>query len=205
MKNVQSENSSGKKGLSLPARIVLRLVTLVVAAALIFLGARFALREMTRVRVEKRHAMVERTLSECAELVVYKMRYSDIVTIRKKGALSKAFSIVRFSGVLRTGIENIKESVVELSDDGRRVRVRIPPTVLLGNEISSEEVFDEQQRLFNRITTQEVFDEIARAKDEAAEDILADGLLDESDERAIGLIKQLLLGLGFESVAVELK
>ena len=202
---MNEKNEKEKKRNSLLEKIILRLVTLLAAALLLFFGARFGIKELTRVRIEKKHAMVSRALSECSELVVYKMRYSDVVTIKKRGAVSKAFSIVRFSGIIRTGIQDIRQSTVELSPDGKGVKVRIPPTVVLGNEIQSEEVFDEQQRLFNRITAQEVFDEIAKARDEAAEDILKDGLLDESDERAVFLIKQLLEGLGFESVTVELK
>ena len=185
--------------------MILRVVTIVLIAAAVFALAAFCLSKMQAARVQNRRAAVERELSECAELVLYKMRYSDILTIKKKGAISKAFSIVRYSGVLRAGIENIRDAEVVVSPDAKSVVVKIPPTVLLGNDIQSQEVFDEQQRLFNRIGTQEIFDQIEAAKQEAADEILADGLLDDADARAKQVISALLRPLGFRSVIVEIK
>lgn len=183
----------------------MRVVTIVLIAAAVFLFAAFAFNKFQKIRVQNKRAAVERELSECAELVLYKMRYSDIITIKKKGAISKAFSIVRYSGVLRAGIEDIRECEVEVSPDGKRLTVKIPPSVLLGNDIYSQEVFDEQQRLFNRISTQEVFDQIDAAKNEATEEILAEGFLDDADARAKQVVAGLLKPLGFSSVTVLLK
>ncbi len=190
---------------TLAAKVILRVVTIVLVAAAVFALAAFALSKLQAARVQNKRAAVERELAECAELVLYKMRYSDIITIKKKGAISKAFSIVRYSGVLRAGIENVRDCEVEVSPDAKSVTVKIPPTVLLGNDISSQEVFDEQQRLFNRIGTQEIFDQIEAAKQEAADEILADGLLDDADERAKQVVSALLKPLGFRSVTVEIK
>ena len=202
MSKKKSSNSFAAK---LATKVILRVVTIVLIAAAVFALAAFCLSKMQAARVQNRRAAVERELSECAELVLYKMRYSDIITIKKKGAISKAFSIVRYSGVLRAGIEDIRDSDVEISPDGKSVVVKIPPTVLLGNDIQSQEVFDEQQRLFNRIGTQEIFDQIDAAKREAADEILADGLLDDADERAKQVVSALLKPLGFRSVVVEIK
>ncbi len=190
---------------ALASKVILRVVTIVLIAAAVFALAAFALSKLQAARVQNKRTAVERELAECAELVLYKMRYSDIITIKKKGAISKAFSIVRYSGVLRAGIEDIRDSEVEISPDGKSVVVKIPPTVLLGNDIQSQEVFDEQQRLFNRIGTQEIFDQIDAAKREAADEILADGLLDDADERAKQVVSALLKPLGFRSVVVEIK
>ena len=192
-------------GQALASKLILRVVTIVLIAAAVFALAAFCLSKMQEARVQNRRAAVERELSECAELVLYKMRYSDILTIKKKGAISKAFSIVRYSGVLRAGIENIRDAEVVVSPDAKSVVVKIPPTVLLGNDIQSQEVFDEQQRLFTRIGTQEIFEQIDAAKREAADEILADGLLDDADARAKQVIAALLKPLGFTTVTVELK
>ena len=144
MSQKKSSNSFAAK---LATKVILRAVTIVLIAAAVFALAAFCLSKMQAARVQNRRAAVERELSECAELVLYKMRYSDILTIKKKGAISKAFSIVRYSGVLRAGIEDIRDAEVEVSPDAKSVVVKIPPTVLLGNDIQSQEVFDEQQRL----------------------------------------------------------
>jgi hypothetical protein len=185
--------------------VILRVVTIVLIAAAVFALAAFCLSKMQAARVQNKRTAVERELSECAELVLYKMRYSDILTIKKKGAISKAFSIVRYSGVLRAGIENIRDAEVIVSQDAKSVVVKIPPTVLLGNDIQSQEVFDEQQRLFTRIGTQEIFEQIEIAKREAADEILADGLLDDADQRAKQVVSALLKPLGFTTVTVEIK
>ena len=202
MSQKKSSNSFAAK---LAAKVILRVVTIVLIAAAVFALAAFAFGKLQKVRVQNRWAAVERELSECAELVLYKMRYSDILTIKKKGAISKAFSIVRYSGVLRAGIENIRDAEVIVSPDAKSVTVKIPPTVLLGNDIQSQEVFDEQQRLFTRIGTQEFFEQIEIAKREAADEILADGLLDDADQRAKQVVSALLKPLGFTTVTVELK
>ena len=160
---MREKKSSGGFAASLATKVILRVVTIVLIAAAVFLFAAFAFNKFQKVRVQNKRAAVERELAECAELVLYKMRYSDIVTIR------------------------------------------IPPTVLLGNDIYSQEVFDEQQRLFTRITTQEVFDQIEAAKQEAADEILAEGLLDDADARAKQVLSSLLRPLGFQTVTVELK
>ena len=185
--------------------MLLRVAAILILVAAILFGAKIAGDKLFQARVQNRRASVERELAECAELVLYKMRYSDIITIKKKGAISKAFSIVRYSGVLRAGIENIRDSEIIISDGGRKLLVKIPPCVLLGNDIASQEVFDEQQRLFTRIGTQEIFDQIEIAKREAADEILADGLLDDADARAKQVVSALLKPLGFESVTVVLK
>lgn len=192
-------------GQALAAKVILRVVTIVLIAAAVFVLAAFSFSKMQEARVQNKRAAVERELSECAELVLYKMRYSDIITLKKKGAIAKAFSIVRYEGVLRAGIENIHDAEVEVSPDAKSVVVKIPPTVLLGNDIQSQEVFDEQQRLFTRIGTQEIFEQIDAAKREAADEILADGLLDDADARAKQVIAALLKPLGFATVTVEIK
>ena len=202
---MSQKNSSNSFAANLASKVILRVVTIVLIAAAVFALAAFAFGKLQKVRVQNKRTAVERELAECAELVLYKMRYSDIITLKKKGAIAKAFSIVRYEGVLRAGIENIRDAEVIVSPDAKSVVVKIPPTVLLGNDIQSQEVFDEQQRLFTRIGTQEIFDQIEIAKREAADEILADGLLDDADERAKQVIAALLKPLGFATVTVELK
>ncbi len=202
---MSQKKSSNSFAANLATKVILRAVTIVLIAAAVFALAAFAFGKLQKVRVQNKRTAVERELAECAELVLYKMRYSDIITIKKRGAIAKAFSIVRYEGVLRAGIENIRDAEVIVSPDAKSVVVKIPPTVLLGNDIQSQEVFDEQQRLFTRIGTQEIFDQIEIAKREAADEILADGLLDDADQRAKQVVSALLKPLGFRSVIVEIK
>lgn len=202
---MKEKKSSNSFAANLATKVILRVVTIVLIAAAVFLFAAFAFNKFQKVRVQNKRAAVERELAECAELVLYKMRYSDIITIKKRGAIAKAWTIVRYSGVLRAGIENIRDCAIDISANGKDLRVLIPPTVLLGNDIQSQEVFDEQQKLFTRISAQEIFDQIEAAKQEAADEILAEGLLDDADARAKQVISSLLKPLGFETVTVELR
>ena len=79
----------------------------------------------------------------------------------------------------------------------------MPKTEILGNEITKQEVFDEKQSIFVPITTQEIFDEIELAKEEAVQEMIAEGILEESWEYACQIIKQFMLSLGFEEVEVN--
>ena len=79
----------------------------------------------------------------------------------------------------------------------------MPKTEILGNEITKQEVFDEKQSIFVPITTQEIFDEIELAKEEAVQEMIAEGILEESWEYASQIIKQFMLSLGFEEVEVN--
>ena len=79
----------------------------------------------------------------------------------------------------------------------------MPKTEILGNEITKQEVFDEKQSIFVPITTQEIFDEIELAKEEAVQEMIAEGILEESWEYASQIIKQFMLSLGFEEIEVQ--
>lgn len=184
-------------------KIILRIVTISCIAFALFLGGKYGMKKFVRYQVEKKHALVEKEISASAELVLYKMRYSDIIAIKKRRAVSSAYSFVRFSGIIRAGIEDITQCQTSISEDGKSIRVKIPPATLLGNDIQSEEVFDEKQGIFAKITTQEVFDEIAAAKDEIAREIVAEGLLGDADAHAALVIRQMLSLFGFKEIVIE--
>lgn len=185
------------------AKLIARMtITLCVLVALFF-AARYSLSRFTRIQIEKKRVAVERNLLASAELVLYKMRYSDMLVVKKRQGFSSAKSFVRYTGIVRAGIEDISQSEISVSPDGKNLSVKIPPCVLLGNEICSQEIFDERQGFFTKITTQEIFEEIDAAKENAAQEILADGLLSDADARAALVIRQLLLPIGFEDVFVE--
>ena len=189
-------------GKKLILKVLLRIVTILLLLSVAFFGSRYTISKILKVTVAKKHAMVERELAEVAELTLYKMRYSDIATIKKKNMLAKAYSIIRYVGIVRAGIRNIADTEVFISEDGKTIDVILPRSEILGNDISSQEVFDEQRSIFLPITTQEVFDEIANAKEEMAEALLQDGLLTESDERAVKMVTHMLEKFGFTEISV---
>lgn len=187
------------------AKLILNVAIFFCAAFAIFFAAKFSFSKFTQIQIEKKRVAIERNLTESAELVLYKMRYSDMLAVKKRQGFSSAISFVRYSGILRAGIEDISQSEILISPDGKKLFVKIPPCVLLGNEIYSQEIFEERQGFFTKITTQEIFNEIDDAKELAVQEILADGLLSDANARAALVIRQLLLPIGFEEVLVETK
>lgn len=185
------------------AKLIFRVATIFCVLFALFFATKFSFSKFTQIQIEKKRVAVERNLLESAELVLYKMRYSDMLVVKKRQGFSSAKSFVRYSGILRAGIEDISQSEIFVSSDGKKLFVKIPSCVLLGNEICSQEIFDERQGFFTKITTQEIFTEIDEAKNNAAQEILADGLLSDADARAALVIRQLLLPIGFEDVFVE--
>ena len=192
-----------KKGNRLFSKIVLRVVTILFLAAILCGGLFFAYKKFTTVKKEINYAMVSKQLSYCQEFVSAKYRYSDIISIKKSAGFSKSYSIVKYSGIIRVGIFDFTEITYDISLDGTKLVIHVPKTEILGNEITKQEVFDEKQSIFVPITTQEIFDEIEKAKIEAAEEMIAEGILEESWEYACQIIKQFMLSLGFEEIEIR--
>lgn len=184
-------------------KVVVRVITIILLV-FIFAGAcHFAFKKITKITNESRFAMVDKQLSYCQELVTVKYRYSDIITLKKSAGFAKSYSIVKYSGILRAGIADIADVTYEISKNGKVIKIKIPAAEILGNELSSQEVFDEKQSIFVPITTQEIFDEIEEARKQAAEDMIADGVLTEAQNYAEKIVKQVMLACGFEEVEIK--
>ena len=197
------EDKKEKKRAGLGTRILLRIVTIIVVAAIVLGAGYFAFNRFAGVKTENKLALVDRQLSYCQELVTAKYRYSDIITLKKTSGFAKSYSIIKYTGIIRAGIADITDVSYSVSLDGKTITLNIPEAEVLGNEIVSQSVFDEKQSVFVSISTQEVFDEIEKAKAEALEDMIADGVLDEAREYSIRIITQFMLALGFEEVKIR--
>lgn len=187
------------------AKFFVKLVLWIIILGGISAGAFFGIKKFTQVKTEKLHATVSKTISQCAELCLYKMNYTDIIIVKKSTAmgLAKSYSIVKYSGIIRAGIKNMDDITFDISPDKKTITLTIPPTELLGNDITSQTVFDEHKNLFVPISTQEIFNEIEAAKDDAAKEILAEGFLDDADSRAVSYITNMITALGFENVIIH--
>ena len=156
------------------------------------------------VVTEKKSVIIQDQLLYCQEFVSMKYRYSDIVSIKKstKIGFSKSYSIVKYSGIVRVGIADMSACTYVVSEDEKSVMVTLPAAEVLGNEIVSQEVFDEQQSIFVPITLDEVFTEIEKSREDALAEILSEGILTESREYAKKVVRQILMNAGFEEVTV---
>ena len=112
-------------------------------------------------------------------------------------------NLEKYNGIIRVGIENLSQTDVKITKDGKEVRIKLSPVSVLGNEITKQEVFDEKQSIFVPITTQEIFEEIENAKIQMQEDLIAEGIIEEVQEYTKKVIEQFLYSSGFEKVKVE--
>lgn len=153
-------------------------------------------------KTETNIAVVMNQLSFCQELVTAKYRYSDIISIKKSIALSKSLSIIKYSGIIRIGIPDITQSDFEVYNEGKCLRIKLPDVEVLGNDITSQELFDENQSIFVPITIDDVFTRIETAKNDTLEELINEGILTEARENAKKVIQQIMLAAGFEEVIV---
>ena len=186
-------------------RLLLRIAALVVLLCALGVGAYFGRKKITEIKLAKKYMRIERQLVLCRELVTVKLRYSEIVSIKKRSALgvAKSYSIVKYSGVARAGIADVSKIAATVSKDGKSVSISLPKSELLGNEIASQEIFDEKRSIFVPITMKEIFDGIEESRASAAERLVAEGLLDDADAQAQAVLRASMTALGFENVAIR--
>ena len=197
------EKKTKKRRSGLGAKIVLRVVTILLIAGIVLGALYFGYSRFIVVKSENKTALVDRQLSFCQELVTAKYRYSDIISLKKTSGFAKSYSIIKYTGVIRAGIADFTDVSYSISLDGKSITLNVPEAEILGNEIVSQSVFDEKKSVFVPISTQEIFDEIEKAKAEAVEDMIAEGVLDDARDYAIRIITQFMLALGFEDVRIK--
>jgi len=163
-------------------------------------------RKMFEAKIEKTHQALKNQVLHVAELTTLKNTYSDIVSIKKRaaGGMAKAYSIIKYSGIIRIGVEDLSKAEISISDNGKDVVIRIPHCVILDNTLESQEIFDEKTSIFVPITTQEIFNEIQTAMADFALAAERRGLLKEADSHLVELVTATVSGFGFEKVTVKL-
>lgn len=183
-------------------RFVTKLLVKIIIFLLIVIALLLLWRGFTKQTIEKKTMVVEQQLIYCQELVTLKYRYSDVISLKKSVPLAKSYSIVKYTGTIRAGIQDMTLCDFEISDTGKSVKVILPDAEILGNDISQQEVFDENHSVFVPITIEEVFYEIDAARQEVLEEFLNQGILEEAKKTAALVIKQLLLTAGFDTVEI---
>ena len=161
--------------------------------------------KLGEIKTEKSSAIVFRELEKCAELVSVKTTYSDVISIKKTriAGFAKSFSIIKYTGVIRGGIADISKAKFSVYDRGSSVKVSLPHSEILSNDISNIEVFDESRSIFVEISIKEIMQEIRFNQESASADIIGTGFLEEADSQAAKLIESLLYAAGFDKVVVE--
>lgn len=205
MKKSSNKPTANKK--TAVKKIIIR--ALIAIAALAILGAVsfFGFKELSRVALENKHTRIEKELEYCRELVSVKMRYGDIVSLKRQTGFARSYSIAKYTGIVRAGIADISQASISVGQDRKKVVVVLPRPVLLGNDLESWEVFDEQQSVFRsvRISTDEIFQEIDAAREDEAKRLIEEGLLDEAGEQACKVVRAMLSSAGFTDVEVSVR
>ncbi len=184
-------------------KIIKRFCIYILSLAILFFLALLFYKKTIVVNKESKYALVDKQLSMCQELVTAKYRYSDIVTLKKSLAISKSYSIVKYTGIIYVGIQDFTDISYSISLDGKTIKLKVPKVQMLSNTIVHQEVFDERQSIFVPITLQEVFDEIEVSMQETATDLLLDGVLEETQQYANFIISQFLYSCGFEHIEIS--
>ncbi len=197
------ERRSRRHGGGIFGAILTKLIIILFLIIVLLGGGYYITRNKFTPKTEVNISVVMNQLTFCQELVTAKYQYSDIIAINKSTFFAKSFSIIKYSGVIRIGIEDIKQSDIDIYKDGKAVRIKLPDVEVLGNDITGQEVFDESHSIFIPITTGEIFAEIEGAKEKTLEELIDDGILDEAREQAKKVIQQMMLAAGFEEVIVN--
>ena len=182
--------------------ILTKIIIILILIMIMLGGGYFFFTKKLQPQKETNVLVVQNQLSYCQELVTLKYRYSDILSIKKTIALSKSFSIIKYTGIIRIGIEDITLSDIKVYNDGKSVKITLPEVSVLGNDITSQEVFDESHSIFVPITLDDVFVEIERSKQATLEELLDEGIMNEARESAKKVVQQIMLSAGFEEVIV---
>lgn len=187
------------------ASIIIRICIFIILAAAVSIGAYFGLKKFKSVQIEKKHLAVTSQLEKVCELSVLKSNYSDVICIKKTAAagLAKAYSIVKYSGVIRAGIKDVSLIKLSFSDDGKSVKAVIPHCQILGNGLIKQEVFDEKQSIFIPISVNEIFQEIQTGMKETQANLTQSGFLNEADQQAKLVVSSFLSAFGYDSITVE--
>ena len=202
-KDKKREGTASNKGFFF--RLRTRIFLWLLLAAIVLVSGFFLWSKLSQVHTENKYALVSQELQRCSELTTVKSTYSDIVTIKKTAVLgmAKSYSIVKFSGVIRCGIENLGDCRMYIDEGGKEIVLRIPPAKVLGNDIQEIAVFDEQQNIFVSISTQEVLDQVEIARKETLQRLLDSGILEESEQQARVLLTTILSNMGFKRINIQ--
>ncbi len=163
--------------------------------------------KLSKQKYESLTVLAAQEIKQCAEMVSIKSVYTDIITVKKTGALgmSKSYSLIKYSGTIRAGIEDITAATFDISEDRTAIKLTIPPSVVLSNDITNQQIFDESNNMFSLITTQEVFSEIDLARKKQELELIRTGFLDEADNYNKQLLTRIFSAMGFKYIDIEIQ
>lgn len=196
-----------KKSIRFPLlnSLLFKIIAVLVLAIILLAMTFFSIQKVTEENLEQKSTLVSAQLELCQELTTVKHNYMSIVTVKKTrlAGFARAFSIIRYHGVVRAGIEDISKAQIEVSKKGKKVSIRLPECTILGNDISQLEAFDESTSIFTTITSQELLSQINDDKETMLLKIQNEGILEEAHSHAVALLTAMMTAAGFEEIEIE--
>lgn len=198
--------SKGEKKSMFSFLLLLKVLLAVALVAFVAGGIYFSKKKFFRVEIERKRSAISAQILQVAELTAIKYQYTDVVGIKKTAVagMSRAYSIVKYTGVIRIGIEDLTRVNISIGDEGKSVTVTVPKAKVLENALLHQEVFDEKDGVFVSINTAEVIEEITKAMADKRSEISEENLLVQADKRVGDLLTAMLKGAGFEEVKVKI-
>ncbi|HWJ03406.1 MAG TPA: DUF4230 domain-containing protein [Verrucomicrobiae bacterium] len=146
-----------------------------------------------------------RNISELAT-VEYNF-YQDKTLKENKNWFQRKTIILFVKGSVKAGVNLSKVEPDDISVSGRNILVKVPKAEILSVEIDLDKskVAFEDTGLLANTSAQETKDLFAQAKEQIREAALEEKILDKAQDGTRNVLVNLLRGLGFEKVEVEVK
>jgi len=185
-------------------KILAKLIIVILLLGIVAFGVMYMKQKFSEQKVEKLHALVSEELVKSAELSTLKYNYNDLITIKKSSfGFFKSYSIIRYTGIVRAGIPDMTKVDFKINRDGKSITIIIPPVEILGNDITKQEIFDEDRSIFVPITTQEIFDEINKSKENVLNHLLLNNFREEAEKHVQDVLLQIFSVMGFQEIIIE--
>lgn len=133
-------------------------------------------------------------LLRIAEFAVLEYVYTDVVELSRDFVIGGASSsLVRFSGVVKAGIDDVESIKVDRAADGSRVVVKLPRSVILENtvDVTTVKFWDLKRNIFVPISDELKLNEVSLFKERVQQELVDSGFLNDADSRARELVLSL--------------
>lgn len=191
-------------GFVFPKRLVVLFFCLL--AIMLVSGIWYSVDSIRRAEKRRREAfdnVTSTALLRIAEFAVLEYVYTDVVELSRDFVIGGASSsLVRFSGVVKAGIEDIESIRVSREADGSRVVVKLPRSVILENtvDVSTVKFWDLKRNIFVPISNELKLQEVSLFKERIQTELVDSGFLTDADFRVRELVLSLFSGSGAEIV-----
>ncbi|MGL4986749.1 MAG: DUF4230 domain-containing protein, partial [Treponemataceae bacterium] len=100
------------------------------------------------------------------------------------------------------GVEDISAAQIVADRSNSHITITMPSVRMLGNDIISQEVFDEEHNIFVPIMASDVFNEIDKARKEYEVQALEKNLIAEAEQQVEKILRLMFVASGFKNISI---